>query len=175
MRSHEEHKREAESPLKFSILTVSTSRYEDREKRDLTGDLAEELLRGSGNEIVERSICPDDPEMIREAVLRMAKKSDVVVVCGGTGIHPRDLTVEALKPIFEKEITGFGEIFRFLSYEEIGPAAMLSRATAGVVESAIVYLLPGSPDAVRLALEKMIIPESAHAVWTARGYSKKRE
>ncbi|MGB9630473.1 MAG: MogA/MoaB family molybdenum cofactor biosynthesis protein [Candidatus Methanodesulfokora sp.] len=174
MRSHEEHRREAAFPLKFSILTVSTSRYENRDQKDVTGDVAEEILRKSGNEVVERDICPDDPAMIRNAVMRMIEKSDVVVVCGGTGIHPQDLTVEAVKPIFEREITGFGEIFRFLSYAEIGPAAMLSRATAGVVKKTIVYLLPGSPDAVKLALEKIIIPESAHAVWTARGYSKRR-
>jgi len=174
MRSHEEHRKEASSSLKFSILTVSTSKYENREQRDITGDLAEELLRRSGNEIVERDICPDNPDMIREAVMRMVRKSDVVIVCGGTGIHPQDLTIEAIKPVFEREITGFGEIFRFLSYSEVGPAAMLSRATAGVINGTVVYLLPGSPDAVRLALERIIIPESAHAVWVARGYSKKR-
>ena len=174
MKSHEEHRKEAEFPLKFSILTVSTSRYENRDQKDVTGDTAEELLRRSGNEVVERDICPDDPVMIRNAVMRMIEKSDVVVICGGTGIHPQDLTVEAVKPIFEREITGFGEIFRFLSYTEIGPAAILSRATAGVINGVVVYLLPGSPDAVRLALEKIIIPESAHVVWTARGYSKRR-
>ncbi len=168
-----DHRKRSAAKLKYSVLVVSTSKYSDPSE-DRTGDLATELIKANGDKFVEKKICPDDIEMIRSLVLEMSSKSDVVLVCGGTGLHPQDLTVEALRPLFSKELPGFGEIFRWLSYQEVGPAAMLSRATAGVIGKSLVFLLPGSPEAVKLALEKIILTEASHGIWTVRGYKHMR-
>jgi molybdenum cofactor biosynthesis protein B len=107
----------------------------------------------------------DEPEQIRAAVEQgLAGGARAVLVTGGTGITRRDQTVEAVRPLLEKEIPGFGELFRMLSFQEIGSAAWLSRALAGTVRGALVFVLPGSPNAVRLALDRLILPELGHAV-----------
>ncbi|HDM36335.1 MAG TPA: molybdenum cofactor biosynthesis protein MoaB, partial [Candidatus Syntrophoarchaeum butanivorans] len=109
------------------------------------------------------TIIPDRKDMIRRELLRLLiSDTDVIITSGGTGLTSDDITIEAITPLFKKEIPGFGELFRRLSYDEIGGASMLTRAAAGVIEGKLVICLPGSPDAVRLALEKILLPELPH-------------
>ncbi|RJS85086.1 molybdenum cofactor biosynthesis protein MoaB, partial [Candidatus Bathyarchaeota archaeon] len=107
---------------------------------------------------------------IQRTVLRMLKsrKIDVIITCGGTGISPSDVTIEAVRPLLEKELEGFGELFRLLSYQEIGSAALLTRAVAGVSKGKVIFCIPGSPNSVKLSLEKLVIPEAAHIIKHAR-------
>ena len=160
------------------MFVVSSSRYEARSKgeeiEDASGDLAVRLISSAGHEVKVRDILPDSIERIRSALESARSRVDVVLFIGGSGLHPQDVTVEAVRPLFSKELPGFGELFRFLSYDQIGPAAILSRATAGAVGGVVVFCIPGSPDAVRLALEKLILPEVEHTVWVARGYRHAR-
>src|SRR5690606_36268455 len=107
---------------------------------------------------------PDEVEAIRRTVLRFAERVDFIVVSGGTGMTPRDVTIEACRPLFSKELEGFGELFRMLSYQEIGSAAVMSRAAAGAMGRTMVFCLPGSKAAVRLATERLILPEIRHLI-----------
>ncbi len=163
-----EHRSEAGSPcLGMALVTVSDSR---NERTDKGGELLALLVAGSGHRVVSRGLVRDDLGAIRAEVRAALTQAevDVVLVPGGTGLSPRDVTVEAVAPLFEKEIPGFGELFRMLSFEEIGAAAMLSRATAGVVSRRVVFLLPGSPAALELALQRLVLPEVAHLLAQAR-------
>jgi len=171
--SHVKHKRESPVKLKFGVVVVSTSRFQalrrDPRVKDLTGDLIEEKLRESKQEVVVRTIIPDDVKAIRETLENCLRKGcDVVIFAGGTGISKSDVTIEALKPLLEKELPGFGELFRMLSYREIGSAAMLTRCLAGVYRGAVIFAIPGSPHAAKLALESLILPEAGHLVKHAR-------
>jgi molybdenum cofactor biosynthesis protein B len=163
--SVEEHKAESPAPghIRVNVVTVSDTRTA---LTDEGGRLAAELCRNAGFYVAGGAILPDDARRIAEHVGQLCHEAqlDVVLVTGGTGISRRDTTVEALAPLFEKTLPGYGELFRALSYAEIGAAAMLSRATAGTIGTAIVFTLPGSPAGVRLALEKLIIPELPHMV-----------
>ena len=125
-----------------------------------------ELCRGAGFVVAGGAILPDDLGRVRDHVAGLCREGEVhaVLVTGGTGISPRDTTTEALVPLFEKTLPGFGELFRALSFAEIGPAAMMSRATAGTIGQVVVFALPGSPAGVRLALERLILPELPHIV-----------
>lgn len=166
----EEHRREArqaEGRLGFGLVTVSDSR--ERED-DVSGDRMAARVEEAGHRVEERLLLPDETAPLRNAVTALLAQDevDVVVVSGGTGISPRDVTVEALAPLFERDLPGFGELFRMLSFREIGAAALLSRATAGVSHGRAVFLLPGSPAAVELALRELILPEAAHVVAQAR-------
>jgi len=167
------HKAEAPEKLSFGIVVVSTSRYNILKKgekvKDESGDLIEQLISDAGHNVTFRKLIPDDKAHIEESV-RHALNSDVdaVIFCGGTGIAPSDITIETVSPFLEKVLPGFGEIFRFLSYSEIGSAAVLSRAIAGVTKGKVFFCIPGSMDAVRLCLEKLILPETAHIVKHAR-------
>ncbi|MEM0016924.1 MAG: MogA/MoaB family molybdenum cofactor biosynthesis protein [Candidatus Korarchaeum sp.] len=165
----EEHRRGAPSELSYSIFIVSTSRSIDSGKEDITGKLAIELVERSGNHVIRKEVIPDDREAIRRSLVRAAEDSDVIIFCGGTGLSPSDVTPETIRPLLDKELPGFGEIFRWLSYSKIGSPAIASRATGGVHSGSLVFLLPGSPEAVELALEKLIIPESPHLIAIARG------
>jgi molybdenum cofactor biosynthesis protein B len=131
---------------------------------DTGGALVEELLREAGQPITERRIVPDEPEAIRAALRSLVRQgtAGAIVFTGGTGIAPRDVTPDTLEPELERLIPGFGELFRLLSYEEIGSAALLSRAVAGLVEGRVVFVIPGSRGAVRLAMEKLVLPELGH-------------
>lgn len=164
----QEHRREAqESVHGFALLTVSDTR---NERTDKGGELLAALVGGAGHRVASRGLVRDDIGEIRaevKAALALPEV-DVVLVTGGTGLAPRDLTVEAVAPLFEKEIPGFGELFRMLSFAEIGAAAMLSRAAAGLVSGRAVFLLPGSPAAVELALSRLVLPEIAHLLAQAR-------
>jgi len=158
---------EAFSALAFGLLTVSDSRGSDD---DVSGSVMRRLVAASGHRVHHTAIVPDDPPAVRDQVLAWAldPSCDVVVSSGGTGLSARDHTVEAVAALFDVNIDGFGELFRLLSFEEIGSAAMLSRAAAGVVRGTPVFLLPGSPNAVTLALTRLVLPEIAHVVGELR-------
>ena len=162
-----EHREQAPERLGFGVVTASSSRSEED---DTSGDLVRQRVREAGHEVVESVLVPDHSVEIRWAVRGFLARGevDVVVVTGGTGFSPRDVTVEAVYPLFEEEIVGFGELFRLLSWEQVGSAAMLSRATAGVARGRAIFLLPGSPKAVALAMDRLILPETAHLVGLIR-------
>lgn len=145
--------------LKLGVITASDSRDE---ANDISGRLIRELLEAAGHNVTDYEILPDDPDRIRRAVNARLAHLDGVIINGGTGIAARDSTIEAIRPLLDKELEGFGEIFRMLSYQEIGAAAFLSRALAGVVSGKIIVALPGSPDGCRLAMEKLLIPQLGH-------------
>jgi molybdenum cofactor biosynthesis protein B len=130
---------------------------------DTSGDAIVELLKNAGQEIAGRGIVRDDPNAVRHAV-QAQEAADVIITTGGTGITARDGTYEAITSLLDKRLDGFGELFRMLSYSEIGSAAMLSRACAGAMGRTAVFSLPGSEHAVRLAVSKLIVPEIGHVV-----------
>jgi molybdenum cofactor biosynthesis protein B len=165
--SVEEHRKRAPAQLGFGFLTISDSR---RPANDGSGARLRELATAAGHRIERAGLVPDEPALIRAAVEEMLALPavDVVVTTGGTGFSARDQTIEALAPMFERRIEGFGELFRMLSYGEVGAAAMLSRAAAGVVGGRPVFLLPGSPKAAALAMERLILPEAGHLVAVMR-------
>jgi molybdenum cofactor biosynthesis protein B len=147
------------------VVTVSDSRTEEN---DTSGQLIQHLLREAGHEIELYRIVKDEPDRIAD-VLRSVPETTQAIICnGGTGLARRDSTYEAISALLEKEITGFGELFRMLSYEQIGAAAILSRATAGVAGGRIIFTLPGSSAAVELAMTKLILPELGHMVGLVR-------
>jgi molybdenum cofactor biosynthesis protein B len=143
------------------VITVSDTRTLDT---DSGGSLLVELLESGGHPIAGREIVKDEPPAIAEATRRALVREDVraIVLTGGTGVAPRDVTPEAVEPLLERVVPGFGELFRALSYEDIGSAALLSRALAGIAAGKVVFVLPGSRGAVRLALEKLVLPEIGH-------------
>jgi molybdenum cofactor biosynthesis protein B len=157
------------------VVTVSTSRYsrqakEGRPGSDESGDLAQEMIEGAKGLVADRVLIPDDARLIRRTVSKALRTADLdaVVLTGGTGVSTTDVTIETVRPFFEKEVEGFGEIFRFVSYEKIGAAAALSRATAGVARGKLIICLPGSPDAVKTALE-LFMGEIPHVLYLSRG------
>ena len=167
------HKESAPETVRVAILTISDTRTPET---DTGGDIAEELLREAGQEVVERRIVRDEVSGIRNNLIDLLARSDVdaVVASGGTGISARDTTYEVVERMVEKRLDGFGEIFRMLSYEEIGSAAIMSRALAGSVGSKFVASLPGSRNAVRLAVEKLLVPELSHIVFELRKHQESR-
>jgi len=158
-----EHKAHAPKSVGCFVLTISDSKTPET---DTSGSVIRELLEKAGHSVVGSAIVRDEPSAVQAVIRRQAADARVqaVVMTGGTGITSRDSTFEAVETLLDKRLTGFGELFRFLSYQEIGPAAMLSRAQAGVSRGRIIFSLPGSPDACRLALEKLILPELGHLV-----------
>jgi molybdenum cofactor biosynthesis protein B len=157
----------AKGELAFGLLTVSDTRVHGD---DESGRVMRELVAAAGHRVHQTAIVPDEPATVRDRVTAWAvdPSCDVIVSSGGTGLSARDHTVEAVDAIFDIRIDGFGELFRLLSFEEIGSAAMLSRATAGVVHGTPVFLLPGSPKAVTLALTRLVLPEIRHVVGELR-------
>lgn len=146
------------TPLNIAVLTVSDTRTRES---DTSGDLIQERLQGAGHRVVERVILRDDVEGLREQVQAwVANKSiDVVIATGGTGLTRRDVTPEAVRPLITKPIPGFGELFRWLSYDDVGTSTIQSRAEAGIADDTLVFLLPGSTGACRLAMDKLILPQ----------------
>ena len=147
--------------MRCFVLTISDTRTE---ANDASGDAIVALLSGAGHVVVGRRIVRDDPPAVRDVVQSNRASADVVITTGGTGITARDSTYEALSALLDKRLDGFGELFRMLSYAEIGAAAMLSRAVAGSIGSTAVFSLPGSEHAVRLAMTRLILPEVGHVV-----------
>lgn len=157
-----EHKKQAPKKVRCKIVTVSDTRTEETDK---SGKLLKELLVEAGHMVTAYEIVKDDKEDIRQAVLSGYHQEDVDVILtnGGTGITKRDVTIEAVSALLDKEIVGFGELFRMISYlEDIGSAAMLSRAIGGTIGRKVVFSMPGSSGAVRLAMNKLILPELGH-------------
>jgi molybdenum cofactor biosynthesis protein B len=157
-----------------AVLTVSDSRTIDT---DTSGSMIVEMLTDAGHTVFDRRLTADEPDLIRETFLQWSADPAVqaVLSTGGTGIGRRDQTVDILKPMLTKELEGFGELFRMVSYEDIGPASMLSRALAGFIASddpaldpTVVFAMPGSSNAVRTAMTKLILPELSHVVWQCR-------
>jgi molybdenum cofactor biosynthesis protein B len=167
METHEKHKHEAPKNLKIALITVSTTRNEET---DLSGNLLKDILEEKGHSITDYAVVPDLKKDITQTVKKFVDNgAEAVIVNGGTGIAPADVTIEALKPLFTKEIVAFGQLFTKFSYKEIGTACVNSRATAGIIDRRPVYCIPGSPAACRLATEKLIIPDIGHTVMHARG------
>jgi molybdopterin adenylyltransferase len=161
-----EHKRAAPVSVRCFVLTVSDTRTE---ATDISGRAIVELLTAAGHHVTGRALVKDDPELVRGTIERHLAAPDVQVIIstGGTGITSRDSTYEAVASLLQKQLDGFGEIFRMLSYEQIGSAAIMSRACAGLTAGRIVIALPGSEAAVRLAMDKLVIPELGHLVQQA--------
>jgi len=169
------HKDKAPKNLNFAVITISTSRYKDSKAgkpvTDESGDLILKTLKNNGHSVAMQRLITDNKAIIEETIRKMlnSPKVDIIISTGGTGITPADLTIEAVRPVLEKELPGFGELFRQLTYQEIGSAAVMSRAIAGVAKGKAIFCLPGSPHAVKLCLERLILPEAAHIVLHARG------
>ena len=156
-----DHKADAPASVGCFVLTVSDTRNAET---DTSGRAIRELIERGGHQVVGASLVRDDPDQVTAIVRRQLADAAtrVIVTTGGTGITSRDGTFEAVDRLFDKRLTGFGELFRMLSFQEIGPAAMLSRAAAGTVGGKAIFVLPGSEDAVRLAMTRLIIPELGH-------------
>lgn len=163
---YEDHMKHAVRKVSCAVITVSDTRTPEN---DTSGQIIIKGLESQGHEVREYHIVPDSVVAIRAAISRLLEDDSIKVVItnGGTGIARRDLTVEAVEPLLEKKMDGFGEIFRLLSYQEIGPAAVLSRAIAGTSSQKIIICLPGSSGAVRLAMDKIILPQIGHMVLEA--------
>lgn len=159
------HHAKKKQPAKVLIITVSDTRDVTTDK---SGDLIAKYLEENDHKVVDRKIIQDEEKLIRETVLEGSERVDidVILTTGGTGISKRDVTIETVEKLFDKEITGFGELFRMLSYtEDIGSAAIMSRATAGLINETAVFSMPGSSGAVKLAMEKLILPELGHILF----------
>ncbi|WP_055108373.1 MogA/MoaB family molybdenum cofactor biosynthesis protein [Paenibacillus ihumii] len=164
MRSAEDHRQEAPLNVSCMIITVSDTRTPDN---DASGKLMRQLLEEGGFEVVQYMIVKDDYDQIRQLLREAAsdRSIEAVLLSGGTGISPRDTTYEAVRSLLNKEMPGFGEIFRYLSFtEDIGSAAILSRAIAGTISNMAVFSMPGSQAAVKLAMERIVIPELRHVI-----------
>jgi len=162
-----EHKAHAPASVGCFVLTISDSKTPET---DTSGALIRELLSVAGHRVTGHAIVKDDPEQVA-AVIRSgcaAPSVEAFILTGGTGITSRDSTYEAIDALLDKRLAGFGELFRMLSYQEVGAAAMLSRAQGGLVQGRVLFSLPGSPNACRLALEKLIIPELPHLIREVR-------
>jgi molybdopterin adenylyltransferase len=165
--SQQEHKAAGPSRVSCFVLTISDTRTE---ATDTSGRAIRALLTAAGHHVAGSAIVKDDPADVVRVVGHhlSAGEAEVIITTGGTGLTSRDSTYEALSSIIEKRLDGFGELFRMISYAEIGPAAMLSRAVAGTARGKFVAALPGSEAAVRLAMEKLLIPELGHIVQQVR-------
>ncbi|MGG6294211.1 MogA/MoaB family molybdenum cofactor biosynthesis protein [Leptolyngbya sp. AN02str] len=161
--AHRPHPDDAPVAVSCAVLTVSDTRTVET---DRSGQLIQHLLETAGHCIAAYRILPDEAAAIAAQVRQWGTDSaiEVVILNGGTGIAPRDTTYDAIEALLDKEISGFGELFRWLSYQEIGSRAMASRAIAGVHQGTLVFSLPGSSNAVQLALESLILPELVHLV-----------
>ncbi|MBN2476829.1 MAG: molybdenum cofactor biosynthesis protein MoaB [Pirellulales bacterium] len=163
----DEHRRQAPQVVGCAVITVSDTRTPET---DTGGQTIVDLLGQSGHQVLLREIIADEPEAMRQLLLQLGDRPEVEVILltGGTGLGSRDQTFETVAELLSKPLPGYGELFRMLSYDQIGPAAMLSRATGGLIGRTVVLTMPGSRNAVRLAMEKIILPELGHLVREAR-------
>jgi molybdenum cofactor biosynthesis protein B len=162
-----EHRATAPDRVVCAVITVSDTRTPET---DAGGQAVCDHLTAAGFEVAHREIIPDEPARMRPLLERLRDDAtiDAVLLTGGTGLSSRDQTYETVSSLLTRPLPGYGELFRTLSYQDVGPAAMLSRATGGLIERTIVLTMPGSPAAVRLAMEKLIVPELRHLVREAR-------
>ncbi len=162
--SHDYHPRDQNVSATFALLVTSDSRTPET---DETGKLAKSILAEAGHEVVEYGIEPNDEGKIRDWLMNVIENSEtqIIITSGGTGIGSVDKTVDTARGLFEKELPGFGEHFRKLSYEEVGTPGLMSRSTAGIVNKKIIFCLPGSRGAMRTALNKIILPGIGHMIW----------
>jgi molybdenum cofactor biosynthesis protein B len=173
--SSKSHKSKAPKTLNFGIFICSTSRYNqieagEIEVSDLGGDTIVQMLEKAGQKVLFKKIVADDETQIQDATMYALglEHLDVAIFSGGTGITPTDITIETVTPFLDKMLPGFGEFFRRISFDHVGSAAVLSRAVAGVAKGRVFFCIPGSPDAVKTALEMIILPEAPHIVKHAR-------
>ena len=155
------HRKSAPAQVPTAVITVSDTRTLDT---DTGGGRVAELLSAAGHPVVVREITKDEPAAISATLNALLARDDVaaVILTGGTGVAPRDVTPDTVEPLLDRVVPGFGELFRALSYEEVGSAALLSRALAGLASGRVVFVLPGSRGAVELAMEKLVLPELGH-------------
>lgn len=160
---YQEHKEKAPRSVSCAVLIISDTRTE---QDDESGGLIKQRLGQNGHQVVAYSIVRNDAEVIKGKIDELLRREglQVIITSGGTGVSHRDITVETIFPMLEKRLDGFGELFRFLSYQEIGAASMMSRAVAGVVGGKVILCMPGSLGAVTLAMDKIILPEIGHMV-----------
>jgi len=160
---HKDHVKD-QPPVPCAVITVSDTRTPET---DRSGATIRDLLQTEGHPVVHYEVLPDEPEQIAARIRELCERDDcrAIIVNGGTGISRRDGTYEAVRSLLDKELPGFGELFRMISYQEIGAGAMLSRATAGIRGSTLIFSTPGSTNAVRTAMTKLILPELKHLVW----------
>jgi len=172
MKVHEQHKRKGPDTVNLALVIVSTSKYNELQENESSSDktipMVKQILdKNQGVFLIHSEIVSDNETQIIEKLKRLLNDSSlhVIIFSGGTGLTPKDVTYEAIEPHLEKTIDGFGELFRYLSYKEIGPSSMFSRALAGKIKNKAIFLLPGSPNAVKLALNELILPEIKHMVY----------
>jgi molybdopterin adenylyltransferase len=163
------HKVGANKRYEAAVISISTSRFMKygsvkipEEAEDISGRIIIDLLEKAGHKLHRYALISDEARSIAQAVKAQVNAVNVVITTGGTGLAPRDVTIEAVQEILQKEIPGFGELFRSISYEQIGSSAMLTRASSGIIENTAIFCLPGSPNAVKLAMEALILPELQH-------------
>ena len=172
------HRDEAPQSVRAAVITISDSKFEYlwtrdeklEETEDVSGRLIVEALKKAGHEVVFYTIIPDHAGLIAEMVDHIIERysPEAIITTGGTGIGPRDVTIEAMESLYEKNLPGYGELFRQRSFEEVGSAAMLTRAGCGVISETLVFSLPGSPNAARLGVE-LVLSELTHLVKHVRG------
>lgn len=168
----DQHKKGTANAFKFVIVSISTSRYEQYglvsspdDADDFSGKLLLDLVSAKGHTIVDYKLVSDEMVAISNAVSdAVGQSADIIITTGGTGLTPSDITIESVTPLFDKQMPGFGELFRFKSIEQIGSAVILTRAVAGIIGESAVFCLPGSPSAVELALSEIILPEVGHVI-----------
>jgi len=172
MKVHEQHKKKGPDNVNLALVIVSTSKFNELHEKKISSDktipLVQQILdQIPGVFLASSEIVSDNQVQIVEMLERLLNVSSLhaIVFSGGTGLTPKDVTYEAIKPFLEKTIDGFGELFRYLSFKDIGPSSMLSRALAGKIKNKAVFLLPGSPNAVKLALNRLILPEIKHMIY----------
>jgi len=168
------HKHMAPTSVGIRIVTCSTSKYAQtragEEPDDKSGNIIERLVIEAGHSVRGRYLISDSKQMIQTHVRKTlsSPETDALIITGGTGLSPRDLTIESVSPFLEKSIPGFGELFRKISFDKIGSAAILSRAIAGSSKGKVIFCLPGSPDAVETALTQLVLPEIGHMLKVSR-------
>jgi molybdenum cofactor biosynthesis protein B len=165
--THLEHQSQGPPSARCAVITVSDTRTLEN---DTGGQTLIVALTGAGHVVTAREIIPDDPERMRPLLVALRERDDLdaILMTGGTGITTRDQTYETVSALLDKPLPGYGELFRMLSYQEIGPAAILSRAVGGLLGRKVLLTMPGSPAAVRLAMEKIIVPQLPHLLREAR-------
>ncbi|WP_407354862.1 molybdenum cofactor biosynthesis protein B [Methanolobus sp. WCC5] len=171
-----DHKKDTARSYSFYLITISSSRYEEYGKAaspeiagDLSGKVMCDLVLAGGHYVSGYELVPDESSMIKGAVHHaLESDADIIVTSGGTGLASKDVTIESLAPLFEKELPGFGELFRYKSIDQIGTSVILTRACAGLLKGRVIFCLPGSPSAVELAFDGIILPEAGHLVKHAR-------